>query len=249
MRAVQTNRTLDDTDNFPGWERASAFLMRLIADNNFKVIGDIGGGAHPMLDADFVKTHGLTYTVFDISREELDKAPPQFDKVQMDISCGDATFKTKGVRKDFDLLFSHMFLEHIEKPEQAHRNFARMLNPGGMSVHFYPSPNNFPLTLNRVIPESVSTGLVRVLQNTRDVDGQQGKFRAFYRNCGAPSAKLEAKFNDLGFDLVQHTGYVGHHYYKRIAPLAALEKQLRGVLLTMRVPMTTYNLLMLKRKS
>lgn len=249
MQALQTNRMLDDTDNFPGWEKASAFLKQLIVDNNFKVIGDIGGGANPMLDAEFVKAHGLTYTVFDISQDELDKAPAPFHKVQMDIACSDAAFKAKAVRRDFDLLFSHMFLEHIEKSEQAHRNFGNMLKPGGMSVHFYPSPNNFPLTLNRFIPESVSTGIVRVLQNNRDVDGRQGKFKAFYRNCGAPSETLETKFNTLGFDLVQHTGYVGHHYYKRIAPLAALEKQLRGMLLKMQVPMTTYNLLMLKRKA
>jgi SAM-dependent methyltransferase len=249
MSAVQkSNRTLDDTENFPGWEKASAFLKDLITRQNFKVVGDIGGGANPMLDAGFVKDRGLTYTVFDIDQGELDKAPPQYDKVQMDISCDDAAFAKKNLRSDFDLLFSHMFLEHIEKSEQAHRNFARMLKPGGLSVHFYPSPNNFPLTLNRMIPESVSTGIVRVLQNDRQIDGHQGKFKAFYRNCGAPSEKLEAKFNDLGFDLVQHTGYVGHYYYKRLGPLAALEKQLRGMLLRMQVPMTTYNLLILRKK-
>lgn len=248
MGAAQTNRKLDDTDNFPGWERASDFLKRVIAENDFKVVGDIGGGANPMLDQQFVHGHGLAYTVFDISKDELGKAPRQYSKVQMDIACAPADFEAKNVRRDFDLLFSHMFLEHIDNSEQAHRNFSRMLKPGGLSVHFYPSPNNFPLALNRVIPESVSTGLVRVLQTHRDVDGHQGKFKAFYRNCGAPSGKLEARFNALGFDLIQHTGYVGHHYYKRIPPLAALEKQLRAMLLKMQVPMTTYNLLMLRKR-
>ncbi|MFN0190796.1 MAG: class I SAM-dependent methyltransferase [Aestuariivirga sp.] len=248
MSREQVKRKLDDTENFPGWERASDYLKRLIVENDLRIVGDIGGGAHPMLDADFVSRQKLAYTVFDIAQEELDKAPPQYDKVRMDISCGAADFEAKKVRRDFDLLFSHMFLEHIEKSEQAHRNFARMLKPGGLSVHFYPSPNNFPLTLNRMIPESLSTGIVRRLQNNRDIDGIQGKFKAFYKNCGAPSARLEAKFDSLGFDLVQHVGYVGHHYYKRIPPVAALEKQLRAMLLKMQVPMTTYNLLVLRKK-
>jgi SAM-dependent methyltransferase len=248
MNREQAKRKLDDTENFPGWEKASDYLKHLIVQNGFRVVGDIGGGAHPMLDADFVARQRLSYTVFDISQAELDKAPPQYDKVQMDISCGKADFEAKNVRGDFDLLFSHMFLEHIEKSEQAHMNFARMLKPGGLSVHFYPSPNNFPLTLNRIIPENLSTGIVRRLQNNRDVDGIQGKFRAFYKNCGAPSAKLEEKFDSLGFDLVQHVGYVGHHYYRRIPPMAAFEKQLRAMLLKMQVPMTTYNLLVLRKK-
>ncbi len=233
--------------DFPGWERAGNFLCSIIADNGFKMIGDIGGGRMPRVSLEFVRQQGLQYHLFDISAKELALAAPGYHKVQMDVACDDQTFEGLTVPRDFDLIFSHMLLEHLLDPLQAHRNFFKMLKPGGLSVHMFPSKHNFPLFVNGLIPEAVSTRLLKFLQPFRDQPGQEGKFKAYYKHCGPPSPALRAHYESLGFEILAHTSFVGHDYYKRIVPLAALEKKLRTVIVNQGLPIITANLLILRK--
>jgi hypothetical protein len=62
-----------------------------------------------------------------------------------------------------------------------------------------------------------------------------------------PSQKLRAAYESVGFEVVQHTSYVGHEYYRRIGPLAAIEKKLRPLLVKMNAPMISANLLILRK--
>jgi hypothetical protein len=141
-----------------------------------------------------------------------------------------------------------MFLEHVKNPLQVHRNIHSMLRRGGVAIHFYPSPNNLPLALNRLIPQGLSRRLVRVAQPQRDLSGIQGKFPAYYEMCGQPSAKLHARFGELGFKVIQHTGFIGHGYYSRFPAVRDIEVALRRVLLGARVPLTSAMLLILERQ-
>jgi SAM-dependent methyltransferase len=249
MSTHATKGHLENLEKFPGWEKAGDYLKKTILESGAKVIADIGGGANPMIDMDFIEKHGLEYYVFDISASELAKADPRYRKVEFDITCDDAEFRRKNVRQDFDFVFSHMMLEHVEDPVKAHVNFSKLLKPGGLSVHFYPSMNNFPLAVNWIIPESLSGRILRLLQPHRTQEGNNGKFKAYYRYCGAPSLKLEKVLSRSGFDVVQHTAYVGHEYYKRIKPLAMIEKQLRNVILALNLPLVTCNLLILRKSA
>jgi SAM-dependent methyltransferase len=237
----------ENLEKFPGWERASDYLKSLILENGCKVVADIGGGAQPMVDLDFIRTYKLEYYVFDISESELAKADPGYRKIQLDIICDEQAFQAKRIRTDFDLVFSHMMLEHVQDPLKAHSNFGRMLRPGGLSVHLYPSMNNLPLFANSLMPEWISGPLLRLLQPGRKQEGTAGKFIAYYRHCGAPSLRLRKVLSDSGFDVVQHTAYVGHDYYKRIRPLAAVERALRKVILALHMPMVSANLLVLRK--
>ena len=101
-----------------------------------------------LLQESFVRTQRLKYSILDISAKELAKAPAHCEKIQIDITAPLDEFCRKVGRDRFDLVFSHMFLEHIRTPEPAHRNIHAMLRAGGIAVHFYPSPNNLPLALN-----------------------------------------------------------------------------------------------------
>ncbi len=240
-------RSYENLETFPGWERASDYLKALIIENGCKVVADIGGGAQPMIDIAFIRAHKLEYYVFDISESELSKADPAYRKIQLDITSDEKAFEAKRIRTDFDLVFSHMMLEHVHDPLKAHANFGRMLRPGGLSVHLYPSMNNLPLFANSLMPEWLSGPLLRVLQPGRIQEGTAGKFIAYYRYCGAPSLRLRKVLSDSGFDVVQHTAYVGHDYYKRIKPLAAAERALRKLILALRVPMVSANLLVLRK--
>ncbi len=238
-----------DVDGFPGWEQAPEFFKKLILENGCKVVGDIGGGARPLIDMEFIEKHGLEYYVFDISASELAKADKRYRKIEFDITSDAHAFNAMKVRTDFDLVFSHMMLEHVQEPLKAHSNFARLLRPGGLSVHLYPAKYNFPLFMNTLIPEALSLKILPLLQPNRQQDGTEGKFVAFYKYCGPPTRKLAGVLQRAGFEVKQHTAFVGHRYYKRIKPLAAVEKMLRKIILAAHIPMISANLLVLRKPS
>lgn len=239
---------LDTIENFPGWQRAPAFLEKEIVRREFRSIADLGGGANPMLSEAFVRTRQLHYSVLDISREELEKAPGYCEKIQVDLSAPPGTFRASVKRDNFDMVFTHMLLEHLKEPLQAHRNIHSLLRVGGVAIHFYPSSNNFPLAINRLMPERLTQRLVRLSQPERDLTGVQGKFPAYYKLCGNPSRTLHACFEHVGFKVIQHTGYIGHGYYNRFAVAREIELLLRRLLLRARVPLTSAMLLVLEKQ-
>ncbi|MDB5809342.1 MAG: Methyltransferase domain protein [Betaproteobacteria bacterium] len=247
MQEHSRSPALDLIDNFPAFEKAAAYLEATILARNCKVIADVGGGAHPLLDDEFILRHGIDYSVLDKSMAELMKADSCGEKVEVDaIGSGDAFLAGIGDRR-FDLIFSHMFLEHIDNPIQAHVNFYAALKPGGICVHIYPSPNNLPLALNRFLPESVSSVLIKVAQPGRDFASSQKKFKAYYRLCGAPGPKISAVFEKIGYKIARHTGYIGHNYYARFEPAAMLETRLRKLIHRLQLPLTSGCLLVLEK--
>jgi SAM-dependent methyltransferase len=246
-RAACHMNTLELIDNCPGWNKAKAFLQSEIILRGARRIADVGGGANPMLDAEFVRNNGLEYTVLDISRAELDKAPAHCRKVAVDLMAAPGEFLDKIGDTRFDLMFSCMFLEHLRTPLAAHRNMFSALAPGGVAIHLYPSANNLPLALNRLAPNWATNLLVRLSQPERDVAGRQGKFPAYYRMCGNASRRLHKRFEDLGYTVLQHSSYIGHWYYRRLPILRSIEQASRGALLRARIPLTSAQLLILRK--
>jgi len=239
---------LDVIDHYPGWERAPAYLEKQILERGLRCIADLGGGAHPMLPESVIRAQQLEYCVLDISGAELAKAPLYCQKIQIDITAPPQEFRAKVPLEKFDLVFSHMFLEHVQTPLRAHRNIHAMLRPAGIAIHFYPSPNNLPLAVNRLIPLGLSERLVRIAQPHRDLAGIQGKFPAYYQMCGNPSRALHALFEQMGFRVLQHTGFIGHGYYSRFPVVREVELALRRILLGARLPLTSAMLLILEKQ-
>ncbi len=240
---------LDLFDNFPGFGRFSPFLKREIATHNLKEVADAGGGANPVIDSSFIFANGLRYTVLDISQSELDKAPDVYDKVRVDIGAPLEEFCACTGKERFDLVFSHMFLEHVKDPVRVHQNLAAALKPGGLAIHCFPSPRNLPMAINRLLPDRITHRLLRIAQPHRDLDGHDRKFPAFYAMCGGPSRALHVKFRRLGVDVVRHTGFIGHEYYHRIAVARHAEHAVRAILLKARIPMLSFCLLILRKRS
>ena len=249
MQATNTTRALDVIDNFPAFDRAGAYLKKMIVEHGYESIADIGGGANPMLDDEFIVDRDIRYSLIDISRAELLKANSRYDRIEADAAGAADAFQKQIAGRKFDLIFSHMFLEHVDNPVQLHKNLYRALNPGGRCVHIYPSPNNLPLTLNRLLPEKMSACLLKLAQPARDLEGSQGKFKAFYRMCGAPNRSLSAVLEEIGYTVIQHTGYIGHDYYARFKPAAMLERRLRRVIHRLQIPLTSGCLLVLERSA
>lgn len=235
-----------NSDEYPGAARATELLEGLILADGLKSAVDIGGGANPLISAEFASRNLDSYSLFDISEAELAKATGYSRKTQVDMT--DPAFAGRVAPDQFDLAFSHMFLEHVDDPVQVHRNIHHCLKSGGYSIHFYPSPNNLPLLINRIVPASWSHLMVKIAQPERDLDGSQGKFKAYYRLSGDPSADLGGFFGDLGFDVVKHVGYVGHFYYDRFPLLRKIERSIRPALIKARIPLTSLMFLVLQKR-
>lgn len=239
-------RGLELFEDFPGFHNAGRFLEDWIKAHGPTSVGDIGGGANPMLGEDFIQRSGVHYSVMDISAGELAKAPESYNKICIDICAPPDEFDRAVPPNSLDLIFSHMFLEHIADPAPAHRNIRRALKPGGVAIHFYPSPNNIPLTMNRLLPGSVSGALLRLVQPQRTQDGSHAKFPAYYRLCGMSTRALKPVYADLGFEIVAHSRFVGHDYYKRIPVVRTLERAARRPLRALGIPITSAELLILQ---
>ena len=121
---------LDVFENFPGWESGSALLKQQITTLHRKTVADIGGGANPLLDRAFIEESEVDYSLLDISETELDKAPGYYKKIQVDVAAPLDYFLSRVGEERFDLVFSHMFLEHAPDPLRVHRNIhARNCHP------------------------------------------------------------------------------------------------------------------------
>jgi hypothetical protein len=88
---------------------------------------------------------------------------------------------------------------------------------------------------------------LKLLQPHRDTAGEEGKFEALYRMCGAPSRQSRIAYESTGFEIVQHTSFVGHEYYKRIGPLAKVERKIRPLIVKLDIPMVSCSLLILRK--
>ena len=233
--------SVDVSENFPGFTKYPGYLSSFCRGRQIKAALDLGGGANPMLSRELLDR----YDLLDINSNELAKAAPNYH----DAHCVDACAASlPGELVDrYDLVFSHMFLEHIKEPELLHRNVATMLKPRGYALHLYPCNSNLPLFLNTVVPESVSSQLVAFFQPERDLSGNEAKFPAYYARCGPPSSSLRSWFYDLGYETIEHSSYVGHTYYDRVPILRTLEKRLRPVIARARLPLRTFNLLLLQK--
>jgi SAM-dependent methyltransferase len=245
---VRFGKQLQDLDKFPGWSAATPFLETLAAERGYRKIIDIGGGANPLIRRDFVRRNGIHYGLVDISQTELDKAPEYYTtKICIDVTSPTDTFLAKVGERNFDMAFSHMFLEHIDNPVQAHKNIRSLLKIGGLAVHLYPSPNNLPLAINRIVPEWLSTRMVKLAQPERDLRGRLGKFPAYYKLCGNRSRKLHELFEGVGYKVLVHTGFVGHEYYARVPIIRNIELMARRLLINAGIRMTSFQLLIMEK--
>lgn len=232
------------TDNFPGFGKFPYFLKQFVKGNKMQRVLDVGGGANPMLETGLVSR----YDLLDIDDVEISKAEKSYDNSFCYDACGDMNEFINSEGGKYDLVFSHMCMEHLNDPLSAHYNIYRLLKRGGCAIHLYPSKNNLPLLVNSLVPEWLSFQLVRFFQPERDLEGSTGKFPAYYKLCGPASKKLHSNFESIGFTVVTHDSYTGHSYYKNIPIVNYLESKLRRLIVKLGIPIISLNVLILKKE-
>jgi SAM-dependent methyltransferase len=192
------------------WSGHLSEVKQIIEKYRPQRICDIGGGANPLLPVDYIIDRGLSYTLLDISDEELKKAPSTYRKVLADVCNCD-------LADQFDLALSKMLAEHIRDGEQFHKNVFQMLAPGGIAFHFLPTLYSPPFVLNKLFPEQFSSRLLGMVLPRNKY--QHAKFPAYYSWCRGPTRKQIRRFEQIGYEVIEYKGFFGHQYYARVAPL------------------------------
>lgn len=194
------------------WDGFQAFVLRLSQERGCRTVCEIGGGANPTLPLDYVRANGLKYVIIDISPEELAKAPEGYTKRVQDV-----TKPLTGEEGTYDLVFSKMLAEHISDPVMFHQNLHRLLRPGGVAFHFFPTLYSPPFVLNYLLPERLTAWMLAIIQAGREKSGRNAKFPAFYRWCRGPVPSQFARLESVGFKVRQYIGFFGHPgYYKKV---------------------------------
>jgi SAM-dependent methyltransferase len=223
------------------WKTHPQFLQQLIRRHGVRRVGDIGGGANPVLSPEEIAELGVDYTLIDIDAGELDKAPACYKKL-----IGDVTSSDCGEENTFDLVFSTMLAEHVISGEALHRNLFRILAPGGLAFHFFPTLFSPPFVANYLLPERLASKLLDVF-NPRD-RVQKAKFPAHYSWCRGPTNGQLERLREIGYEVEMYRGFMGHTYYRKIPVVRTIAAQLAKFLVQHPHPSLTSFAWLLLRK-
>lgn len=223
------------------WHHHYDYLTKLILTKKLKKICEVGGGANPILPLSFIEEHQLEYTILDISKEELAKAPAGYHKILGDITCDHLQ-----LNDHFDLVFSKMLAEHVKSGKKFHEHIKKMLKTGGVAFHFFPTLYAAPFMTNKLFPESWSAKIISLLFKHRQ--GHFGKFPGFYSMCFGPTKQQIRSLQKIGYRIDHYIGFFGHGYFKKIPFLNSLHEKVTHYLLKKPIPhLTSYSYIVLTK--
>jgi SAM-dependent methyltransferase len=182
---------------------------------------EIGGGRDTLFTPDEARSLGLDITVNDISAKELALAPAAFGKVCCDVAAFD-TMETIE-REAFDFVYSRMVMEHVRDSRQLWENQYDMLADGGVALAFFPTLYAPAFALNRMVPEGVSSAILKRMFPDRHDDGDNPKFPAFYDNCYGSADKLAPMLEEIGFRNVLVLPFYGYSYFWKLPVLKQVD--------------------------
>jgi SAM-dependent methyltransferase len=225
--SVMTARgQVDYTDMNSLWQGYQDQVVKLARSNGVNTVAELGGGANPFV-ADTERWGFAEHRiVVDISARELAKAP---DHVVVRVA--DLCQPINNDLTSYDLVFSKMLCEHLPNPRVFHENCFKLLRPGGLSVHFFPTLFTFPFVVNKFMPETLARKVLDKVQPGRLELGNLDKFPAYYRWTSGPTRRAFRRFESLGFQVEAYHATFGHLYYHSIKPLDALERAKTNFLL------------------
>ena len=199
------------------WANYESTVFELVRHFGLHKVLEIGGGRSPLFSPADFEALGADYTINDISQDELDAAPPEITaehKICFDIAG------SIPVENEYDLIYSKSVFEHVEGTMQAHRNTYRLLRPGGVSLHFYPTLFSPPFVANKLLPEKVASKILKQF-----VGWEYKKFPAHYDHCYS-TVGLENKIRQVGYSKVILVPFWGHAYFHRIAGVREFDRWL-----------------------
>jgi SAM-dependent methyltransferase len=159
------------------------------------IVVDVGGGRHCSFADELHPDRAYRVIAVDISPEELGQNS-SVDETRV----GDVAVRLPFEDAEVDLVVSRTVLEHVVSVDAAAREMARILRPGGRSVHLLPCRYALFAIAARVLPFSLAKRLVhKLLPESEGIV----EFDVFY-DKGHPVA-LQESFRAAGFTQVDVT--------------------------------------------
>ena len=189
-------------------------LRSIVAGYPQADILELGGGRRPSFELSELPDNLRSYTVNDISEDELSLVPEGYKTARFDVS-GDVS----GFEGRYDVVFSRFLAEHVRDGRAMHRNIHKVLKPGGVAFHLIPTLYALPFVINRLLPERLSEKIL-ALNPRREISP---KFPAFYSWCRGNTPAMQKLFNRIGYDRAEIRNFYGHFYYETIPVLRDLE--------------------------
>lgn len=192
-----------------------AELNALVANYPDADVLELGGGRRPSFELQDMPPNLRSYTVNDISEDELSLLPPGYDKACFDVSGDASAFQGR-----YDVVFSRFLAEHVPDGRAMHRNVHQVLKPGGVAFHLIPTLYATPFVINKLLPERLTAKALEVFSPRRSVSP---KFPAHYSACRGDTPAMRRLFNDIGYSRVEITNFYGHFYYENIPVLREVQ--------------------------
>lgn len=218
-------------------EEFRPLCRRLVQEHGFRRVCDIGGGRSPLFSPAEARDLGLEYIVLDVSSEELSLAPPDYQTILGDICRID-----ERTISDVDFAFSHMVAEHVSDGAAMHRQIFRILRPGGMALHLFPTLFSPVFVANRLLPDRVADAVCARLYP------EKKRFSARYSKCFGPTPGMRRLLGDIGYEVVEHRPFYGTGYFARWPLLSRIEQTVGAWSAARRNPYLTSYAWLLVRK-
>lgn len=177
---------------------------------------ELGAGRRPSFTLDEMPSSIQSYTVNDISPEELALLPQGYDDACFDVS-GDAS----NFSDHYDVVFSRFLAEHVSDGEAMHRNVHQVLRDGGVAFHLIPTLYAMPFVINKLLPERLTSWVLRVFAPRRAINP---KFPAYYSMCYGSPEKMGRMLTRIGYTKVEIKNFYGHFYYEKIPVLRGVHR-------------------------
>lgn len=169
---------------------------------------ELGAGRWPSFALREMPSSIRSYTINDISPDELALLPEGYEKACFDVS-GDA----RNFSDTYDVVFSRFLAEHVPDGVAMHRNVYQVLKPGGVAFHLIPTLYALPFVINKYMPERLTTRILQILSPRRAISP---KFPAHYSACYGNRDKMIRMLKEIGFSRVDVRTFYGHFYYEKI---------------------------------
>lgn len=183
-------------------------LKALVAPYPAAKILELGAGRYPSFWRGEMPSTIESYTVNDISEEELSRLPDGYEKACFDVSGDVANFIDS-----YDVVFSRFLAEHVPDGVAMHRNVYSLLRQGGVAFHLIPTLYALPFVINKLAPEQLTTQLLKILSPRRAISP---KFPAYYSACYGSPSRMTAILREIGYRKIEVRTFYGHFYYEKI---------------------------------
>ena len=191
-------------------------LKQVVASFPKADVLELGAGRRPSFTLEEMPSSIHSYTVNDISAEELALLPDGYDEACFDVS-GDAS----NFRDQYDVVFSRFLAEHVPDGYAMHRNVHQVLKQGGVAFHLIPTLYAVPFVINKLLPERLTSWVLKVFAPRRAINP---KFPAHYSMCYGDPGRMAKKLAEIGYTKVEIRTFYGHFYYEKIPVVRTVHK-------------------------